>query len=237
MDVASSAVRGHPLIAPERAAHVTYRRTRLAVGLLVVGAALFRAGESTPSLADAWDASAERRLEIIAAHESAWIRASLLMGAGALVQAGGLVFLTDAFRRGPGRRLAEAGLGAFLLGVLCWLILCSFRLVVSLGAARDLDPTPNALAFYDTVEDWAVSLAGAYMLLGGLAFLAFWGALLRNGLTGRVRWLVIVFGLAMVAAIAGIPLVVNVDLALLGLAVLILTRGRERERRRCSPYA
>ena len=119
--------------------------------LLVIGSVTFGIGAGNPYLVRAWTAPHETFLTIVARHPIAWRNTHVLFIGGTALTAAGLAALPSLLPDGWPRALALAGVTAFAIAAVLWIVSLIYRLVITPGTARDLtemgtlDPSVAAL--------------------------------------------------------------------------------------------
>ena len=182
----------------------TLVRDRLSAGLFLAGAAIGLVGNGLhPHVADPDPASA---LEAITGN-AAWVGIHLAIILAILLLAGGMVGLAGLLRNGPGRRLAELGLAAALVGsaiVVTSLSIDGFAmkaLAMSWAAGAD-SGSAEALALAGTVKTIDLGVWSAGMLVFfGVTFICFGAAVATQRLLPRwLGWLALTGGAGSVVA-------------------------------------
>jgi len=206
---------------------------RAAAILLVCGWVTFWAGAVNPA---AWrfftSASLHEFLEIVAAHQVAWLWIAGSFALGVFLTLMGLVVLGTSLRAAGDRVWSELGQGAFLFGSILWLISIAFRATAMISAAKDTKFSGVVPPWFESIRAWSDALFAIYMVLAYLAIAAYGKALLATGLAPRwIARIHVIFGLfGAVAFIARLPmfnppLMIHLLPGILGV-VLLLQLGR-----------
>jgi hypothetical protein len=143
----------------------------LAGWLLVIGPVLFGIGAGDPYLVRAWTAQPAEFHSIVAAHTTAWRATNLLFVAGTVVTAAGLASLPSFLPDGWARAAAMAGVVAFAIAAVLWIIVLIFRLTVTPGIARDFADSATPEPAIREIERLNAGLFKGFIVigLGGLA--------------------------------------------------------------------
>lgn len=156
---------------------------RVAGAALVAGTVIFFVGVSVPIFSGlslrVWSAPLQEYLELIAAHQMAWMWTNSGIVVGVLLTAVGLGGLTTLLDQAGDRVLPRAGLIFFVLGVTFWVVELAFRLSVTVWAAEKTVSIGAPPPFFEPLQRWVGVLFFIYMVLAYLATAVYGGALLQ----------------------------------------------------------
>jgi hypothetical protein len=197
--------------------------------LLVGGWVTFWAGAVNPA---AWrfftSASLLEFLEVVAAHQAAWLWIAGSFALGVLLTLAGLVVLGVALRAAGDRVWSELGQSAFLFGSVLWLASLAFRATATVAAAQETASTGVVPPWFEPMRAWSGALFAVYMVLAYLAIAAYGKALLATGLAPRwVAWTHLIFGLLGAvgfvarAPVFNPPLMIHLVPGILGVVLLV----------------
>lgn len=202
--------------------------------LLVGGWVIFWTGAVNPA---AWrfftGASLQEFLEIVAAHQVAWLWIAGSFALGVLLTLAGFVVLGLALRAAGDRIWSGLGQVAFLLGSVLWLASLAFRATVTISVAKEAASSGTVPPWFEPIRDWSGAMFAIYMVLAYLAIAAYGKALLVTNLAPR--WLArahMIFGfLGAVGFVARVPvfnppLMIHLVPGILGVVLLVRLRGR-----------
>jgi hypothetical protein len=206
---------------------------RAAAILLIAGWAIFWAGAVNPA---AWrfftSASLQEFLEIVAAHQVAWLWIAGSFALGVLLTLTGLIVLGATLRAAGDRVWSELGQAAFLFGSILWLASIAFRATATISAAKETASSGVVPLWFGPLRAWSGALFAIYMVLAYLAITAYGKALLATGLAPR--WVArthVIFGLlGAVGFVARVPmfnppLMIHLVPGILGVVLLVRLRG------------
>lgn len=202
---------------------------RAAAILLVCGWATFWAGAVNPP---AWrfftSASSLEFLEIVAAHQVAWLWIAGCFALGVVLTLMGLIVLGASLRAAGERVWCEIGQTVFLLGSILWLASIAFRATATISAAKDTASSGVVPPWFEPMRAWSGAFFAIYMVLAYLAIAAYGKALLATGLAPP--WIArahLIFGLlGAVGFVARIPmfnppLMIHLLPGILGVVLLV----------------
>lgn len=202
---------------------------RAAAILLVCGWATFWAGAVNPA---AWrfftSASSKEFLEIVAAHQVAWLWIAGTFALGVFLTLMGLIVLGTSLRAAGDRVWSEIGQALFLLGSILWLASIAFRATATISTAKDTASSGVMPPWFEPMRAWSGALFAIYMVLAYLAIAAYGKALLATSLAPR--WIAtahLIFGLlGAVGFVARIPmfnppLMIHLLPGILGVVLLV----------------
>lgn len=192
------------------------KSSRLAAGILILGAVVFWTGARTfPGTS----------LEEVAASPEGhlWTSANFLLAT--LITIAGLGFFTVALREAGDRFAAVAGLFTYSLGAVFWILHLAFRLTVMREVAEEYGRSASTPLWYPPWNEWAGLLFGIYSVLAYLGIVAYGVALLRTGLLARwVGWTCVAVGL-LAAPLVGPPFFIHAVLWFVGILMLRRSAG------------
>lgn len=206
---------------------------RAAAILLVGGWVTFWAGAVNPA---AWrfftSSSSQEFLDIVAAHQVAWLWIAGSFALGVLLTLTGLIILRAALRAAGDRVWSELGQAAFLFGSILWLASIAFRATTTISAAKETASSGIVPLWFEPLRAWSGALFAIYMVLAYLAISAYAKALLATDLAPR--WVArthLIFGLlGAVGFVARVPmfnppLMIHLVPGILGVVLLVRLRG------------
>lgn len=181
----------------------------VAGALLILGAILVGVGASVATIAKdkggpvIWGQPPQEWLRLIFEHQDAWRWGAVLWIAGMVATLLGLPLLTDLLRSTGDPGFAQAGLLAFTLSIVLWIISLSFRASVDIWAARTAAATHSAPESYAPLSAWSGALFIIFTVVAFAALAMYGGAIFASSLLPSwVGWASIIFALCGLAHLA-----------------------------------